>query len=126
MKKDIALKALLYIIPAMTIIAFLVVLSSFGFIKGNLSAGKQIPATIDKLEELVMNEAWEEALQEKKKLQQNWDKLAPLIQISTTEENIKDFSRTLNALEGYLRVKEKGLSLAEVQIIRFSWQQLEN
>ncbi|NLZ39258.1 MAG: DUF4363 family protein [Firmicutes bacterium] len=126
MKKDIVLKVLFYFLPAAVIVIFLVILNSFGFIKSYLPAGKQIPAAIDNIENLIIEEAWGEALQEEEKLQQNWNKLVPLIQISTTEENIKDFTRTLNTLEGYLRGKEKGLSLAEVQLLRFSWQQLEN
>ncbi len=119
-------KVLAYIIPSIIIIAFLVVLASGGYIKTNTESGKQIPKSIDKIETLIQNEAWEEAVAEKERLLNHWNTLTPLIQISTTEETIKDFSRGLNNLEGYLKGKEQGLSLAEIAMLRFSWDSLEN
>lgn len=119
-------KVLAYIIPSIIIIAFLVVLASGGYLKANTESGKQIPKLIDKIETLIQNEAWEEALGEKERLQNHWNTLTPLIQISTTEETIKDFSRALNNLDGYLKGKEQGMSLAEIAMLRFSWDSLEN
>lgn len=125
-KSDTIKKILAYVIPLITLAAFLTTLASVGYIKTHSEMGKQIPRSIDQIEKLIQNESWEEAVSENMELQSQWNTLTPIIQISTTEEDIKEFSRAVARLEGYLKGKDQGSALAEVRILRFTWGQFEN
>jgi len=125
-KSDIIKKVVAYVIPLITLIAFLTILASVGYFQTYSEAGKRIPKSIDQVEKFILRESWEEAVFQNKDLQNDWDNLTPIIQISTTEEDIREFSKTLVRLEGYLKGKEKGSALAEIGMLRFMWGQLEN
>jgi len=126
MSKDNILKVLGYFIPLSIIVVFLVTLASGGYLQTHSEAGKQISGSIDQIEKLVKNESWEEAISENMDLQSKWKTLNPIIQISTNEEDIREFSRAMVRLEGYLKGREQGSALAEIGILRFTWVQLEN
>ena len=59
-------------------------------------------------------------------MEAHWQEVVPLLQLSASKEAVQDFSRTLKSLEGYLKAKERGLSLAEVAVLRILWDELDS
>jgi len=119
-------KVFTYMIPLFTLVVFLIILSSVGYLKNHTEEGKQIPKSIDQIESQIQNESWDDAISETKNLNSHWNTLTTKIEISTTEDDIKQFSRALARMEGYLKGKEQGSALAEIGLLKYTWGQLED
>ncbi|MDW7674437.1 MAG: DUF4363 family protein [Bacillota bacterium] len=118
-------KAAAYLIPLLILIIFTLILTSGFFLKKTFEAGTTIPQTLEKLELIIVGESWGEAEVMVDSLQHQWDTLAPYLQISTTESDIKDFSKSITSLKGYIRGEELGSALAELGLLNYIWEQFE-
>lgn len=117
-------KLLVYLISILSLIIFTLILTSGSYLKQTLPAGKQIETTFLQLEELTLNESWSEAEAKVKLLDQSWNDIAPKLQISSEDDDIKHFSESIKRLEGYLKGKDSSLVLAEIGSLRFVWERL--
>lgn len=118
-------KIIAYLFPILILTFFLLILTSGYFVKMTFLSGTTIPETLVELELIVESESWEEAESMTNSLQKQWDKLAPFLQISTTEEDIKGFSQSIIRLKGYIRGQELGLALSELKLLNYTWNQFE-
>lgn len=123
-KNGIFQKILVYSISVLSIVLFMLILTSGLYVKRNLPAGRQIEATLLQLEELTTNQSWIEAETKVELLDQFWNTIAPWLQISSEEGDIKHFGNTIKRLEGYIKGKNSSSALAEISSLWFIWENL--
>ena len=123
-KKGIVKKILAYSIPVLTLIIFVLILTSGTYLKAHLQAGKQLEAAMLQLEELTFNGSWSEAEAKVSELDQAWRNLSPKLQISSEEDDIREFSNSIERLKGYIKGEDSDSALAEIGSLRFTWSRL--
>lgn len=124
LNKDFIKKTLAYLIPFFILAAFLFLLSSSSYLKENLEENRKIPVVLKELDTLVAAHSWKEAESKVEILTFLWEKSAPKLQISSEEDDMKNFSLGLQRLKGFLRGKDDSSALAEIGILKLTWEQL--
>ncbi len=117
-------KYLAYMVPLLILVIFLLVMTSGSYLKVNLESGKEVVSALSELELLVTNQAWEQAGAKVSSLDASWRKIGPLLQISSEEDDIKQFTQGIARLRGYIGGQDAGSALAEIELLKLIWTRL--
>lgn len=81
---------------------------------------------LEKLEGTIQNEDWKQAgydLEETKKV---WKKLKPMLQIDIDHDYVHEMEENLAELEAYIKTEEKPDALANLLLLKETWEDIES
>lgn len=123
-KGDIMKKILAKGIPIITLVIFIVVMLSGNYFKRPIGKDDDVVGFIEIVIEDVNNENWVEADKNREKLKHAWSKIVKRIQFSSERSEMNELDASLARLKGAIMAKDKGLSLAELNVAYEHWKGL--
>ena len=115
---------LVYGLTILVVLIFLGIMSSGPYIKSYHSSAKEIDSILTQIQESVNAKSWQKAEKELSSLDKAWADLAPIIQISSEEDDVKQFSQVIKHLKGYLKAKDTASSFGEMELLKLIWERL--
>lgn len=79
---------------------------------------------LDRLENNIRDEKWDNAKTSLEDSRKAWKKLKPMLQVDIDHDYVNDLEENLTKLGGYIDTKEKPDSLATVLLIKDIWDNI--
>lgn len=117
-------KFLVVTIPIATLVLFICIMLSGGFLKKPFGTNDDVEKTIKMLIEDVNNEAWDEVREEVADLDQGWKKVMVRIQFSQERDEINSLTTNIARLRGAVSAEDKAGSLIELNDAYSHWKEL--
>lgn len=120
MKKFILYK----IIPLLIISVFVCIMQSGMALKQPLSKKDDVIFYMDAVEEHIISEQWEIALELLIEMEKAHEIVVKRIQYSVERDELDSLTTSMKKAGGYIRAQEKGGALAELSEVRYLWNGL--
>lgn len=114
-----------YIIPAVVLILFTVIMTSGGFLKRPFSKTDDVSGCIEILKKDVMNENWKQAENDLEQLKIAWRTVGKRVQFSVERDEMNLINSNIARIEGALSVRDKSFIIIELSEIKEHWNELE-
>jgi hypothetical protein len=118
-------RTLKLILPIVTLIIFIIIMTTGGIVKKPLNPDEDVVAYILAIRDNVVQEKWDVASENMRKLEDAWDKIRFRIQFSVEGTRIYQFEGGLARLKGAIKSKSQTISTVEVEAILSEWDKLE-
>lgn len=119
-------KFFIIVIPIVTLLLFVLIMSSGNILKRPLGEDDDIPQSIDNIIEAVENEAWSEAASKLQDLDKLWDKVIKRVQFGSERDEINKLSTSIARLKGAVKAEDKAGALMELYEAYNHWDELGN
>jgi hypothetical protein len=117
-------KVTVYIITALTITMFILLMNAGNYLKSPRGQDDNFPLHIKLLTENIKNEQWQKAGENLEKLALAWKKIVPRIQYSVEKDEINAINVNLARLKSYITNRDKSNALAELNEAFEHWNDL--
>ncbi|MCY6960298.1 DUF4363 family protein [Clostridium brassicae] len=114
-----------YIIPIITIIIFIGVMTSGGFLKKSFNDKDNVINYIDIIKQDITNENWNQAGKDLEYLKNAWNIVGKRVQFSVERNEMIMINTNIARLEGAIWAKDKSEGLIEISEIIEHWRDLE-
>lgn len=111
-------------IPIVTLALFILVMNSDMILKYPLENDDNIPVSIQKLQQDIQNEKWEEANKKTDELSVSWKKVVKRVQFSAEKDEINEFSMNIARLRGAIMTKNKSSAVMELTEAYEHWENI--
>ena len=81
---------------------------------------------LSKLENAIRNENWEQAGPSLEAAKKSWKKLKPWLQVDIDHDYVHEIEENLAKLEAYIDVEEQEDALANLLLIKETWEDIES
>lgn len=117
-------RIILYLIPAVTIVAFALYLGSGEYLKKPTGNEDDFPHYLRLLKEDVNNEDWEAASSDLDKLEAAWNKVLQKIQYTAERTQIQEITSGIARVKGAIGARDKAIALVEISELESHWNAL--
>lgn len=117
-------KILLYTVPTLTLILFVIVMNSGYFLKKSFGDDDNVHEKVQQLEQHVKNSNWMEAEKDIDKIEIAWNKVVHRIQFSVEKEYMLEINGALSRIKGGVEAKDKEAILEEIYFYYELWDRL--
>jgi len=112
------------VIPIISLALFIAIMTTGTVFKKPMSENDDVLTLIEKVEEKILNQNWDTALDHVSETKKAWKKVSKRIQFSAERDEINTLGKTLDRTEGFIKAKDKGGAMAELAEARSIWQEL--
>jgi hypothetical protein len=113
-------------IPIVTLVLFVLIMLSGGYLKKPMGGNDNIPELVQILIDNVNDENWVEAKNNTDKLSEAWSRIVRRVQFSSERDEINGFSMNVARLRGAIMAKNKANSLSVLFEAYEHWKELGN
>lgn len=117
-------KFITYAIPIVLMAVFICIMLSGSFLKKPLGEDDDLPQLIDRIQEYVTNDSWEEANKGLEALDKAWKKVVVRVQFSSERDEINSINTSIARLRGAVQAKDKSNTLMELYEAYNHWKEL--
>lgn len=117
-------KFLVVSIPIITLVLFICIMLSGGFLKKPLGENDDFEQVLTKTIEDVNNEAWDKVNDEVQELSRIWMKIIKRVQFSQERDEINSVTSNIARLQGAALAEDKAASLMELYDAYNHWKEL--
>lgn len=114
-----------YIVPVLTLVIFIVIMTSGGFLKRSFNNKDKVLLNIENLKTDILRNDWQQANEDFNKLKSSWKIIERRVQFSTELDELNTIDTNLARIEGALLVKDKAFIIIELSEIIKHWNKLE-
>ncbi len=94
----------------------------FNPFKAPMNEQQDLRKLIEKTQEQIKNEQWEEAKTIQKRLQIGWGQIRNRVSLNASSSDITDLDISIEQLTTYIEEKERALALAELGKLKQIWE----
>lgn len=122
MKKNIFIKKIIYYsIPVLTLILFIIIMTSGILLKNSMKSSQEINEYLSKIKTNIVDEEWDQAHKNFVKLKNMWDIVKKWIQFSVERDEFIRFDLALARLEGTIMARDKVSALIAINETTEIW-----
>lgn len=117
-------KFLLFLIPLLTLVLFILIMNSGSLLKKPLGEDDRLYETIQQIEADVKEKNWDKANNKINYAETAWKKIVRRIQFSVEKEYIFQINETLSRIKGGIKVKDDKAIIEEIYYFYELWDKL--
>lgn len=114
-----------YVVPVITIIIFIGIMTSGGFLKKSFNNKDNVINYIYIIRQDIINENWQQAEKNLEQLKTAWNIVGKRVQFSVERNEMIMINTNIARLEGAIWAKDKSEGLIELSEIIEHWRDLE-
>lgn len=113
-----------YLIPVVTLAAFVWVMHSADALKKPPGNEEGVPYYLQLLKDDVTREDWDAATRHQAKLEEAWRSVIPKIQYTIEREEFNEVDRTVARVRGAVAARDKTEALVQINELESGWGEL--
>jgi len=118
-------KIVKYIIPVITVIIFIVIMTTGGWLKKPFGKDDDVAKCIENLKKDVMSEAWDKADIDLNQLEGAWRIVEKRVQFSVERDEMLAIDTSIARIEGAVLVHDRAQAITEISEALEHWEDLE-
>lgn len=124
MERDKLHRIVLYLIPAVTLLALTLILCSGEYLKKPTGEADNFPYYLQLLKQDINNENWNKAREDAVKLQSSWENILTRIQYSVSSSEVNQVTNGISRIRGAIAARDKAGALVELKELENHWNAL--
>lgn len=111
-------------LPVLALCLFILVMASGSLLKRPFGFDDDVPGSIERMMQSVLNESWEQAGSDANNLITAWERVVRRVQFGAERDEINNLSKCLARLKGAIMARDKAGALMELNEAYKHWQDL--
>ncbi len=112
------------VLPFLILLFFILIMNSSILLKKSTGAKDNVVQHFRLLEKSIHQNEWLQSIENTRNLQSAWRIVLARIQFSVERDEVNNFQHSLARLKGYLKSQNKPGSLAELEEMKETWNDL--
>lgn len=112
------------VIPSLVLLLFILLMNSGNYLKKPLGLTDNVPKILDQIQRDLEHQEWSIAHVHIRTVESAWKEVVHRIQFSEERDEINNFQHSLARLKGFVKAHHKAGSMAELEELKETWDNL--